>query len=148
MYFDTPGYINKSDDSYSVLFEFNNECGFDFDLIFHKKINCITTRVEESDVSFSVEKLNSYLGDDYEKYNNELSIRLYKQYYHSYYCDALGVSPKILDIKKIIKNFVKMVLNIRNCDSKNLLLLHNIRIESHRFLVQRALSVLSERNEN
>jgi len=47
-------------------------------------------------------------------------------------------------LKSVIFSIIKKFLKRKNFDSQKLLLLHNIRIDSHRFVVQRALSLMYE----
>ncbi len=145
-YFDTSSFKDNSDDSYSVVLEFVKSGLKDFKIIYHKKIDGQTRRVEKNEVNFSCEYLNSLLENNYEKLNNEMCIELFNKYYRSYYEFALNAIPKNTTILQIVKFIIKKILfKIRNEDSNNLLLLHNIRIDSHRFVVQRALSLISEK---
>lgn len=144
-YFDTVSFENKSDDSYSVVLEFEKDHDVKFEIIYHKKINAQTCRVNKQDVSFDLDKLNILLHDGYEKLNNEISVKLFSQYYYGYYAHALGLPSKNMRLFEKIKWMTKKIFFAnRDIENRNLLLLHNIRIDSHRFLVQRALSLLSE----
>lgn len=144
-YFDTASFVTKSDDSYSVVLEFEKTGIKDFDIVYHKKINGQTCRVEKNEVGFSFDHLNSLLADRYEKRNKEISIELFHKYYYSYYESALGLMPKNANILTKIKWFIKKLFSQkRGINARNLMLLHNLRIDSHRFLVQRALSLLIE----
>ncbi|WP_221901830.1 CapA family protein [Bathymodiolus platifrons methanotrophic gill symbiont] len=144
-YFDTASFRNKTDDSYSVILDFGIDGLMNYDLIYHKKINGQTCKVSALDVSFTVSELNSLLSTNYLRRNDEISITLFNQYYFSYYETALGVLPKNSNTVNKIKHFIKKIIfrNI-NRDNRNLMLLHNPRIDTHRFVVQRALSLLSE----
>jgi len=147
-YFDTAGFENKSDDSYSVILNFKKSGLKDFEIIYHKKIDGQTCKISEKEVSFSIDRLNSLLRNNYEKRNNDMCLELFNKYYYSYYEKALGVLSKnatsIQKLKYIIK---KLFFENKNSNSKNLLLLHNIRIDSHRFVVQRTLSLISEKDK-
>lgn len=145
-YFDTIGYEYKSDDSYSVVLEFEKTGLKNFEIVYHKKIDGQTCKTSKEEVSFSFDRLNNLLENDYEKRNNEICIALFYKYYYSYYESALGVLPRNANFIQIVKYIIKrLLLKNRNIDNKYLMLLHNIRIDSHRFVVQRALSLLSER---
>ena len=75
-----------------------------------------------------------------------MCIDLYKSYYYRYYYDALGAWCSRRSIVEKVKWMVRKVWPKRaGLRQRNLLLLHNIRIDSHRFVVQRALSLLFER---
>lgn len=143
-YFDTLTFENKSDDSYSVLIEMDKigeKKELKFDLIFHKKVNGQTRLVSEGEVNFNIEHLCNLLSneDEYVKRNNEICIKLFNDYYYDYYIYALDSMP-IKSIKNKIKYIIRKLLfkDLKN-DERNLLLLHNIMIESHRYVVQRAL---------
>ena len=144
-YFDTARYENKSDDSYSVILELTKSGLENFEIIYHKKINGQTCLVDKNDVAFSLESLNNLLKDDYYKRNDSICLELFHRYYYSYYEYALGVLPKNSSIIQVAKYFVKkLFFKNKGIDNRNLMLLHNIRIDSHRFVVQRALSLISE----
>ena len=144
-YFDSAGYENKSDDSFSVLLEFSKNGLKDFEIIYHKKIDGQTCMVKKEEVSFSFYNLNGLLENNYLKRNDEMCIELFHKYYYSYYESALGVLDKDATFIQIVKFMIKkLFFKNRNLDNKKLMLLHNIRIDSHRFVVQRALSLMSE----
>lgn len=147
-YFDTVGFEFKSDDSYSVVIEFEKQGIKDFEIIYHKKIDGRTCKVKKEDINFSFKNLNYLLENDYEKRNNEICVELFHKYYYSYYEMALGALPLNRRLKQLIKYIIKkMLLMDIQLISRNLWLLHNIRIDTHRFVVQRALSLKSEKRE-
>lgn len=143
-YFDTPAFANKSDDSYSLVLEFEKQSSVNFDIIYHKKIEGKTKRVAKEEVSFNLAQLNTLLAEGYAALNDQYALNTYQTYYKNYYQIAAGASS---GLKSIIKRTIKMLLGIQKNQeqSNNLLLLHNIRIDSHRFTVQRALSLKYER---
>lgn len=144
-YFDTASFAGKSDDSYSVELIFDKNREIDFNILHHKKINNQTSFVEMGDVNYDLEYLCDLLGSGYKNRNDELCIKLFNQYYFDYYKIALGLVPENAHWISKIKRIIRKVLFLkRNIDNRNLMLLHNIRIDSHRFVVQRALSLLSE----
>ena len=143
-YFDTASFVDKSDDSYSVVLEFEKSKDIEFEIIYHKKIDGQTCLVDEDAVSFDINHLCGLL-DGHEKRNDEISIELFNKYYYGYYESALGVMPKNVKLLGKIKWLVKKQLfPKRGADSRSLMFLHNIKIDSHRFVVQRALSLISE----
>jgi len=143
-YFDTPAYIDKPDDSYSVYLKFDDAGNISFDLVFHRKNQTQLTRIMESESSFSIFELNNLLGDGYEDRCRKACLDLYRKYYYSYYCDSLGAYSPSMGVKGFFKYMLKKVLRRKTLQYKSLLLLHNIRIESHRFAVQQALSAIGE----
>lgn len=147
-YFDTAGFQDKSDDSYSVILEFNKDGSKDFEIIYHKKINHRVYRAEKLEVDFDLSFLNSLLEYDYMKRNDEISLKLFDQYYYSYYKSALGMMPKRMKLLNVVKWILKKIIfPSKNQDDRDLLLLHNIKIDSHRFIVQRALNLMIERDK-
>ena len=147
-YFDTVSFQDKSDDSYSVVLEFEKSGLKNFEIIYHKKIDGQTVQVQKDEVNFSFEVLNAFLEQDYEKRNDAMCIELFHKYYYSYYENALGVLPKNATTTHALKFIIKkLFFKNRNIDSRNLMLLHNLRIDSHRFVVQRSLSLISEREK-
>ncbi len=144
-YFDFESHLEQSEDSYSIVLEFEKTGLKDFDIIYHKKINGKTNRVSKDDVNFYVKRLNKLLENDYEIRNDKICIELFNNYYYDYYKSALGIIPRNYNLKQKIKLLVKKLLFAKKyANDRNLLLLHNIKIESHRFVVQRALSLISE----
>ena len=115
-----------------------------FDVIYHKKIEGKTKRVAKEDVSFNLAQLNTLLAEGYSALNNQYALDTYQAYYKNYYQTAAGASG---GLKSKIKRTIKRLLGIQKSQeqSNGLLLLHNIRIDSHRFIVQRALSLKYER---
>ena len=147
-YFDTAGFQDKSDDSYSVILEFNKDSSKDFEIIYHKKTNYRVHRVGKLEVDFDLSSLNLLLEYDYIKRNDEISLKLFDQYYYDFYKSALGIMPKKMKLLNIIKWILKkIVFPSKNQGYRDLLLLHNIKIDSHRFLVQRALSLIIEKGK-
>jgi poly-gamma-glutamate synthesis protein (capsule biosynthesis protein) len=145
-YFDTAPFENKSNDSFSVVFHFERAKKTVFDLFYHKMIDGQTRLLSKEDVSFDLEQLNTLLGEGYEQLNDDISLNLFNKYYYNYYKTALGCVPNKNNLLKMIKHIIKKFFKKdSDIDKNNLLLLHNIRIESHRFLVQRALSLISEK---
>ncbi len=84
-------------------------------------------------------KLNQPL---YLKEVNKITLDLWKERYLTYYRVAMGGPIKKSPLS-IISYIFRYIFNYRSVNL--LLLLHNIRIESHRFLVQRALSLSCEK---
>ena len=145
-YFDTAGFENKADESFSVklLFGMQGLTGYEF--YYHKKIAGKTCLMNKNDMSFSLEKLNALLSEEYGFRNDFICIELYEKYYSDYYRISQNRLPDRFSVVYLIKFLVKNIFfRSKYAQRKNLLLLHNIRIESHRFVVQRALSLLNEK---
>lgn len=148
-YFDTVGFENKTDDSFSVILNFDKNKEFNYELVYHKKTNNQTNLTAKESVNFSIESLNNKLNDNYKEYIKELAIELYNKRYLTYYQSALNAFPTNKSFIKKVFYFIKLILfQKRNKRQRSLLLLHNIRIESHRYIVQRALSLFFEKKQN
>lgn len=146
-YFDTPGFVNSPDDSFSVILHFRKNTKVAYEIIYHRKINLQTCLLEKEEVSFDLKELNAILSEGYEDKNNEISLKVFKAYYQSYYEAALGMFSKDSStLAKLKAIFKALFLSKREESSRGLLLLHNIRIETHRFVVQRALSIMFEKS--
>lgn len=144
-YFDTAGYENKSDDSFSVVLTFEKGKDLKFDFVYHKKINGKTSMLDKEEISFDLNYLCNLLERDYQKKNDSISLKLFDDYYYGYYRFALGLMPKKLNLISKIKWFLnKILFKNKGEDTRNMILLHNLKIDSHRFLVQRALSLISK----
>ena len=147
-YFDTAGFQDKSDDSYSVILEFNKDGSKDFEIIYHKKTNYRVHRVGKLEVDFDLSSLNLLLEYNYIKRNDEISLKLFDQYYYGYYKSALGIMPKKMKLLSVVKWILKKIIfPSKGHNNRYLLLLHNIKIDSHRFIVQRALNLLIEKSK-
>lgn len=142
-YFDTPNFTDISDDSYSIIFTLEKNKKIDFEIIYHKKINNQTCLSNKQEVNFNIDTLQKYLNDDYSKKHDAMCLKLFHEYYEDYYKTAMNTLPhraKFYD--RVIYILNKVFFPQKNRLTRNLLLLHNIRIDSHRFVVQRALSLM------
>lgn len=138
---------NRHNESYSVILVFDDN-NFSYELVFHKKLNGQVLVIEEKNASFQISYLNNLLTNNYEVSNNDISLLLFTKYYSSYYKSAMGLASDGDSFFIKMKTFLLRNLSKNKWqDKRNLFLLHNIRIDTHRFVVQRALSLISENNE-
>jgi poly-gamma-glutamate synthesis protein (capsule biosynthesis protein) len=77
---------------------------------------------------------------------NSICKQFWKKNYSGYYEYALngvGIQFSVLKIFKLLLRIIKKLLNINNksASSNKLMLIHNTRIESHRWAIDRALSI-------
>jgi FkbM family methyltransferase len=118
--------------------------------VYHKKIALQTCLVQKNDVNYNLDVLCEELHNNYTGKNNNIAIELFNKYYYSYYQTALGIinyhnDSIILIVKKIVKN---IFFKRKQLYQRHLWLLHNIQIDSHRFVVQRALRLICAKNFN
>lgn len=130
-YFDGSSYY----DEYSVSIEFQKN-SFNFDLI---GFSCVDGKVQRSKINYKkIRELNNNLQEEVNiRLNNEIASIFFEKYYLSYFEESLGYSSKSL-----VKRFIKSIFFVRNYNW--VLLLHNLKIESHRFVITRALKNLSK----
>lgn len=112
--------------------------------IYHRVVSEKVCSISKKDANFSIESLNNKLTNDYLNYINAIVLDLYKTRYLQYYVSALlPYTQKCVFKNQFLNWIVRVVIGRKtNCLGEQLLLLHNIRIESHRFCVQRALALL------
>jgi len=144
-YFDWGGFKTKEDMSYSVLLTIDDN-KIDYEVITHKKINNCLEILNDEVFNAYMDELNMIFKINYLDIANQQSIYLYKTRYERYYKDYAMAIYKNKQITSIIYSLIKQLFfSTKNIKSRELLLLHNVRIESHRFATQRALSLLTER---
>lgn len=135
----------KNDYGYSVILEINSN-SIDYDIVPHNKKNDLVSICNDEKYLFYLKKLNDWLGQDYELLSSQQYLYLYHQRYRKYYKVALNSVDESMSFYQKIKFIIhQLFLSNRKLVDKELLLLHNIRIDSHRFSVQEALSLLWEK---
>lgn len=83
------------------------------------------------------------INKDYLKEMNEISVRLWKERYVDFYATATNSFSKNVSFRNKLKS-MKRILTGRGMDEK--MLLHNIGIESHRYLTERFLKLNLKKN--
>lgn len=144
-YFDTAGFINSSNDSFSVLLKYRKTEKLTYDIVYHKMVNKQTVMQSDREMSFDISQLNSRLRCGYEQYMNNTVVELFRDRYLPYYESALNGFTVNDSVFYKIKRIIKYLFKNKSKNNAMLLLLHNIKIESHRYSTQRALSLLYEK---
>jgi poly-gamma-glutamate synthesis protein (capsule biosynthesis protein) len=145
-YFDWGGFKKRADTSYSVLLKLDNG-KIDYEIITHKKINNCLEIINDESFNAYLDKLNTLLKDNYSDISNQQSIYLYKTRHECYYkAYAMTTCKNTRLISKLYRIIKQLFFSTKDTKDRELLLLHNVRIESHRFATQRALSLLTEKN--
>ena len=148
-YFDWGGFKTKEDTSYSVLLKIDDNRNIDYEIVTHKKVNNCVKIINDTNFSAYLDELNTIFKNNYLDITNQQSIYLYKTRYECYYKTyAMAISNNIRLISKIYCIIKQLFISNKDIKSRELLLLHNVRIESHRFATQRALSLLTEKGYN
>ena len=145
-YFDWGKFKTKENMSYSVLLKLDNE-KVDYKIITHKKVESCLEIIDDEVFNAYLDKLNTLLKDNYSDISNQQSIYLYKTRYECYYkAYAMTTCKNTRLISKLYRMIRQLFFSTKDTKHRQLLLLHNVRIESHRFATQRALSLLTEKN--
>ena len=105
-----------------------------YKIITHKKENDELILVDDKCFKNYLDKLNYILQNKYEYYPNQQVIYLYETRYKNHYKSyGMAINHNMSFMHKI-KNIIKQLfLNDYKIRSRKLLLLHNIRIDTHRF---------------
>jgi poly-gamma-glutamate synthesis protein (capsule biosynthesis protein) len=112
-------------------------------LIYHVNENGKVKLVDKDEVNFDILQLSSLCNENLIKLNENKAVEVFYSYYEDYYRIAMGAPKSKRSLWNDIKFLVKFILRKRKLNSSQLLLLlHNIKIDSHRFIVQRALNLL------
>ncbi|UCD37169.1 MAG: CapA family protein, partial [Fidelibacterota bacterium] len=132
-------------DSTGFLVELTYDGGVFSSIQFYPVVqkNGIVEIDQQNNAELEIERLSGLLSpsEEYENSVNHMSVKLWQSIYKEYYKQAAGAmyGKKFLrSLARITRNLLSSQARIRN----DLLLLHNIRIESHRWCVERALSIL------
>jgi poly-gamma-glutamate synthesis protein (capsule biosynthesis protein) len=129
--------------SFSVNIEIDDNKTFKYNLIYHVNENGKVKLVDKDEVNFDILQLSSLCNENLIKLNENKAVEVFYSYYEDYYRIAMGAPKSKRSLWNDIKFLVKFILRKRKLNSSQLLLLlHNIKIDSHRFIVQRALNLL------
>jgi poly-gamma-glutamate synthesis protein (capsule biosynthesis protein) len=143
-FFDTDLVEESADDSFSLILKLEKNREAAFEIIYHKKVGGQVVKSTKSEATFDLEELNAKLGEGYEEYQQKTCLRLFSKYHYRYYREALGGLPPDASLTQTLKFFLKKFVLRRPLRDNKVLLLHNLKIDSHRFVVQRALSLICE----
>ena len=178
-YFNSTTTQHELSSGYSVIVTLEPGADIEFEIVYSKIDDARITLTNAVEVGFSLQTLNEQLGKDYRDLNDEIAVRLYKQFHRGYYESALFAPPlhdppveMLRYVMRLLyrlarssamsnnREIARYVLNLlyrlvrssapgNNSETnRQLLLLHNLSIESHRYVVQRALRVLIEETAN
>ena len=136
----------RNDFSYSVMLTLENKKIQEYKIITHKKENNKIVLVDDKYFNNYLDKLNYILQNKYEYYSNQQAVYLYETRYKNYYKSyGMAINHNMSFMHKIKTITKQLFFNNRNIINRELLLLHNIRIHTHRFVTQRALSLVTEK---
>jgi len=142
-YFDRESVVENF--SYSVLFEFEDRKILGYKIITHGKLNGIATLLNDENFDARLKVLCDKLNHSYLSEIDSLIVDLYQKRYKLHYQNALnGYHSGMGTFKKLKRIIFNILFSKKSKKQNNLLLLHNIRIESHLFVMQRALHLLFE----
>jgi poly-gamma-glutamate capsule biosynthesis protein CapA/YwtB (metallophosphatase superfamily) len=116
------------------------------------KIMPLKVTLAEIDIDSTNEAMSYYqslctkIGVDSEYFSeiNSICEEFWEEVYSGYYESAmtgLGTTPNFLAVRRIVRRLLGFIVRRRwNNEVNEMMLIHNIRIESHRWVVERALS--------
>ncbi|TQD23851.1 CapA family protein [Methanolobus vulcani] len=146
-FMDSGDFENKLNYGYSVILDISKEKN-DFKLVPHYTKNNFVQICNEDEYTEYLKKLNEWLEKDYELLSNQQALYLYSTRYRKYYCSATGaIHLQMNFLEKITNILSQLIMSEKNTEFRELLMLHNIRIDSHRYSTQHALSLLCEKKQ-
>lgn len=146
-YFDMKSNNPNWNKSFIVSMEFEITKLIKYEIIPIQRIKGITDLYVDSEFeNYLTHLCNKLQSKDYLSEMNSISIQLWNERYKNYYNGFITEIASKKSLLKITKIFFRRLLLKGYSENQFLLLLHNIRIESHRWLVQRALSNLYEKH--
>ncbi len=130
---------------YAVLLNFNGSILDGFEVIPTEKVLSEVTICKQKAYKEYLNSLNELLAlPQYKENVNRVVLELWERVYRDYYAGALDSSSLYKSYKKILYLLFCKLVKKDGKPFNYVLLLHNIRIESHRWCVERALSLLAE----
>jgi hypothetical protein len=125
------------------VLEFDGGSFINHDLITVISKHGTTTTLQDDSYEAYLDELTSDLhGFDYNQKINSITSTLFNEVYKNYYTIPVNGSLPHISLQQATKNYIKYLLSwmgIRPTEIDEAQILHNVRIESHRWLVQRAL---------
>jgi poly-gamma-glutamate synthesis protein (capsule biosynthesis protein) len=147
-YFDIGKYKSSENCSYSVVLNFDDNKNLDFEIITHKQAEGKVSIIDDIKFNNKLDNLCTKLGANYEEEINKIVVELYEKRYIPAYQRAIkGFSSDMSAFKIFRRRLANIIFRRKNLAQRELLLLHNIRIESHRYLTQRALHLIYEKTD-
>ncbi len=143
-YFDSKNYIDKRDDSFSLLIKFYDDKTFSFKPIYHHKENFKVVLTTAKERRIDLLDLNILLEKNYNKVHDEMTIEIYKKRLKRNLIYSLVPIPydgtALTSIKRIINNWLKRTKRT----NKNIQALHLIRNETYQNVYKHALELISK----
>jgi hypothetical protein len=126
---------------YAIELSLEKEKPISFEVIPIEKINSKVQICKDPQfVSYLKNITDALSAADYKNAIDRTVLHLWETRYKSYYLAALGAPPTSWNLILWGKFFLKLILCRKRTNTT--LLLHNLKIESHRWTVERALEVL------
>ncbi|MBY0145115.1 CapA family protein [Neobacillus niacini] len=142
-YFDSKNYINKEDNSYSVLFHLEKNKQVKFEPIFHHKQDGYV-QLSPIEKQIDLKQLNTNLGPVYDKLHDSMSLEAYNRQIKLPLFYSLLPIPYDGSMKSFIKNIVKALLGRERKDHKELQTLHFLRNEAYYYAARHALELITK----
>lgn len=138
-FFDTAGYGDEDSHSFSIIIDINKDES-KVETVFHCQKRSKTQLVSEAVSDVNLDSLNKKLVLDYEVSVSKMVASLFVERYLPYYKYSLLGLPEPFNIISFGKVVLKWLFRKKSTKThRDLLLYHNINIDSHRYVVQRYL---------
>jgi hypothetical protein len=146
-FFDTCGYERRSNHAYAVSLALAPGRPAEFRQVPIRRAGGRTAPADEPGFTAHLAQLQEWLGGDaYARLADQQAVRMFREIYAGYYGRALlGGWPGDKLAPRLLRAAQLVLTPGRAERRRGLLLLHNLRIESHRYATERALTLLYER---
>ncbi|UOQ87048.1 CapA family protein [Gracilibacillus salinarum] len=137
-YFDSKNYVNKEDNSYSVLLKLEKELSFE--LIYHHKEDG-QVLLSQDDQKINIHDLNRQLEDNYVSELDKISLSVFNKKIKKNLVYSLSIGIYDGGILSSLKRIIRIIIGREKRHNKKLLSLHLMRNETYYYVARRALEL-------
>lgn len=140
-YFDSHNPLSDNEENFSVEIILSKNKPIDFNLIFHKKNGKKVDLISKSDTHINIEELNKNLITNYITDIDDFCESMFNSTYLKYFeIIFLNIGSRF-GIKSILRSLLYILVfqSSKIKKKREVLLQHNLKIETHRFITLRAL---------
>lgn len=147
-YFDTKKYIQSMNISYSAIITFDrNMDGIGFKPVFHYQENNIVKLSDSESNKIDLKYLCDILGDRYEEMHDKMVLETYNNIIRRNIAFSVSKFPLFVSPKRTISLLIKKFKHLNVPDCRRKLLIHMIKNESYKYVLQDALDILVKEGE-
>lgn len=145
-YFDSKNYINKRDDSYSLLINLSKGKTISFQPVFHYKEN-LKVRLSPEKEAIDLDSLNNMLEENYEELHDIMTLEVYNNRLKRDLIYSLSPIPYDGQFITSLRRIASRLLGRTKRKNKNIEALHLLRNETYHNVFQHALEILSKEHK-